>query len=260
MLEVTHVSHEYSVRGRTVLPILRDLSFRASRGEILSLIGPSACGKSTLLRIIAGLVQPRAGSVVVEGGSIASARKSHAISMVFQDPALVPWRSTLANVMMPGEISGFDAKTRRRKSVELLELVGLSGFENFEPKQLSGGMRQRAAIARSLLLEPRLLLMDEPLGALDQLTRERLQTDLLTALSPSSCTVILVTHDISEAVFMSDRVMVLTPAPASIAGMIEVHSPRPRGESFRTTKSFFGLCCAVRELLQSGGATRDKIE
>ncbi len=227
-----------------------DLSIRA--GEFVSLIGPSGCGKSTLLRCIADLLTPTGGSVSVFGESAAEARENRRYGMAFQAAGLFDWRRIAANIELPLEIAGWSAKARRDRAVEMLELVRLAEFAEHYPWQLSGGMQQRVAIARALSFEPRLLLMDEPFGALDEMTREYMQTELLRIHAETGTTVVFVTHSIPEAVYLSDRVVVLSPRPGRLHSVIEVDLG-PRDEDTRQAPDFFERTTEVRGALRSVG-------
>ncbi len=217
---------------------LKDVSLDVLPGSFVSLIGPSGCGKSTLLRIIADLLAATSGTVTVDGRSPAAARLDRQIGFVFQEPALLEWRRVLANVGLPLELRGASRAERDERASALLALVGLKGFEKSWPRELSGGMRQRAAIARALSSEPRVLLMDEPFGALDQITRDRLNMELVRIHEATRVTVIFVTHSIREAVLLSDRVVVMTPRPGQISRIINVPLARPRSLSTRADPEF----------------------
>jgi len=213
---------------------LRDISFGVRRGEFVALVGPSGCGKSTLLRIVAGLRPASCGNVAVDGRPVT--RPIAAVGMVFQAPVLLKWRSVLDNVLLPAELAGLDPKRYRDRARELLRLVGLGDFEAKLPRELSGGMQQRASLCRALLLDPPLLLMDEPFGALDAMTRDEMNLELLRIWGEGSSgvvgrdrkTVLFVTHSIPEAVFLADRVVVMTPRPGRVARVVHVGLPRPR--------------------------------
>jgi NitT/TauT family transport system ATP-binding protein len=232
---------------------LQDIDLELAPREFVSLIGPSGCGKSTLLRVIGDLIEPTAGTVRINGKSARQARNDGDYGIVFQDAVLFDWRSVTKNIALPLEMLGWDRARRKRRVAELLELVELTGFADHHPWQLSGGMQQRVAIARALSFEPPLLLMDEPFGALDEMTRERLNLELLSIWEQTGNTVVFVTHSISEAVFLSGRVMVMSPRPGRIAGSIEVDLPYPRTVETRETPRFFELVTQVRELLRSRG-------
>jgi NitT/TauT family transport system ATP-binding protein len=237
-----------------------DLDIHA--GEFVSLIGPSGCGKSTLLRIIGDLTGPTAGTVQVNGTPAARARRDRDYGMVFQAPVLFDWRSIQANVELPLEITGVSGAERRERAERMLDLVELGDFRRHHPWQLSGGMQQRAAIARALALEPQLILMDEPFGALDEMTRERMNDELLRIWERTGTTIVFVTHSIPEAVFLSSRVVVMSARPGRITDVIEVDLPRPRTDATRETERYFELVTAVREALRAGhgGAVAEPVD
>jgi NitT/TauT family transport system ATP-binding protein len=225
-----------------------DLAIRA--GEFVSLIGPSGCGKSTLLRIIGDLIAPSRGTVVVNGKPADRARRDRDYGMVFQAPVLFEWRTVEDNVKLPLEIQGAGSAKRAARAREMLELVELGDFLRHYPYQLSGGMQQRVAIARALAFEPAILLMDEPFGALDEMTRERMNSEVLRIWERTGTTVIFVTHSIPEAVFLSSRVVVMSARPGRITKVIDVDLPRPRNEDTRETRRYFELVTEVREALR----------
>ena len=230
-----------------------DLDIEA--GAFVSLIGPSGCGKSTLLRAIADLVAPTGGELAVNGKAPGAARLDRDYGMVFQAPVLFDWRTVAENVALPLEILGWPADRRRARALEMLELVELDGFADHRPYQLSGGMQQRVSIARALAFEPRILLMDEPFGALDEMTRERMNDEVLRIWRRTGTTVVFVTHSIAEAVFLSTRVVVMSPRPGRITRAVDVDLPQPRDEATREAPRFFELVNEVRETLHaSGGA------
>ena len=233
---------------------LENIELDLEPGEFVSLIGPSGCGKSTLLRVIGDLTPPSAGTVEVNGKSAPRARLDHDYGMVFQDSVLFDWRTVSKNVGLPLELLGWDRAKRKQRVEEMLRLVELQGFGDHYPWQLSGGMQMRVAIARALAFEPALLLMDEPFGALDEMTRERLNIELLEIWRRMQSTVVFVTHSISEAVFLSTRVIVLSPRPGRIAGSVVVDLPQPRTNDTREDTRFFELVTEVRELLRGVGA------
>src|SRR5213596_3223241 len=228
---------------------LDGIDLEVEPGEFVSLIGPSGCGKSTVLRIVGDLVQPSAGSVLVNGKPAHRARLDHDYGIVFQDAVLYDWRTVAKNVSLPLEMVGWSRARRKERVRELLELVELTGFESSRPWQLSGGMQQRVSIARALSFDPALLLMDEPFGALDEMTRERLNLELLRIWEKAGSTVVFVTHSIPEAVFLSTRVVVMSARPGRIAGIVDVDLPRPRGVATREEPRFFELVTRVREQL-----------
>ena len=223
-------------------------------GEFVSLIGPSGCGKSTLLRIIGDLTKPTAGTVQVNGKPAERARRDHEYGIVFQDAVLYDWRTVAKNISLPLELLHWNRARRNARVKDMLELVELSGFESHHPWQLSGGMQQRVSIARALSFSPTLLLMDEPFGALDEMTRERLNSELLRIWEETSSTVVFVTHSISEAVFLSTRVVVMSARPGRVAGLVDVDLPQPRASATREEPSFFELVTRVREQLAAAGA------
>jgi len=229
---------------------LTGIDFEVGQREFISLIGPSGCGKSTLLRAVGDLISPTAGTVEVNGKSAHQARLDREYGMVFQAPVLFDWRTVEANVRLPLEVTGYPKGKRDAMVKEKLELVELGGFAKHYPHQLSGGMQQRVAIARALALQPSLLLMDEPFGALDEMTRERLNAELLDIWSETGTTVVFVTHSIPEAVFLSSRVVVMSPRPGRIAETIEIDLPYPRGEATREEDRYYELVTEVREALR----------
>jgi NitT/TauT family transport system ATP-binding protein len=233
------------------LEALRDVSLEVMAGEFVTVIGPSGCGKSTLLRLAADIVRPTSGSVRICGQPPAAARRARAYSMVFQDPALLPWRTVRENVELPLEIGGAPPLTRRAAAQQAIDLVGLSGFERARPAQLSGGMRQRTAIARALTLSPQVLLMDEPFSAVDELTRDRLNLELMDLWQRTGAAVLFVTHSIEEAVFLSDRVIVLTRRPGQVAASFTVDLPRPRTLQMKRAAATFTWTARLREALEA---------
>ena len=235
--------------GPSAVTALESIDLTIRQGEFVSLIGPSGCGKSTLLRLIADLTPPTTGTLTINGKPAARARLDRDYGMVFQAPVLMDWRTVAKNIELPLEIMGFDKTERGRRSADLLRLVELEGFGERHPWQLSGGMQQRVAIARALAFDPKLLLMDEPFGALDEMTRERLNGELLNVCRETGATALFVTHSISEAVFLSTRVVVLSPRPGRIARVVDVDLPRPRNEKTRALPRFFELVTTVREHL-----------
>ena len=252
-LEFQNLQVIYSgAQGASAVHALEEINFAVSDGEFVSLIGPSGCGKSTLLRVVADLSKPTRGKVQVGGETPSAARLKRKVGFVFQDPALLEWRRVLQNVALPLEIKGVSRREREKSAQELIELVGLKGFERSYPRQLSGGMRQRAAIARAMSTNPEVMLMDEPFGALDQITRDRLNMELLNLSQRKRMTVLFVTHSIHEAVLLSDRVFVMTPRPGRISGEIEVDLPRPRNLESRESDTFIKLVKHGVRLLERG--------
>jgi NitT/TauT family transport system ATP-binding protein len=219
--------------------------------EFVCLIGPSGCGKSTILGIIAGLTKPSFGALKIDGKSIDVARQSHQIGLVFQDAVLLPWRTVYENVSLPLEVLKFPRSERPERIKMVVDLVGLTGFERRYPHELSGGMRQRLGIARALSFDPQVLLMDEPFGALDAITRDKMSIELLRIWEQQQKTVVFVTHSISEATLLSDRVVVLTPRPGRIAAIIDNPLPRPRPLHMRDSCEFVALSRQLRNLLET---------
>ena len=233
---------------------LRDVSLTVQRGEFVSVIGPSGCGKSTLLRLAADILQPTSGSVAVLDGTPAVARRARRFSMVFQDPVLLPWRTVQQNVELPLELAGRPAAQRRGAAKRTLSLVGLDGFEAARPEQLSGGMRQRAAIARALTLEPDVLFMDEPFAAVDEITRDRLNLELLGIWERTRAAVVFVTHSLEEAVYLSDRVVILSRRPGRVSAELAIGLPRPRPLDVKRTQAAFELTSRCRLALEQASA------
>ncbi|GIW27567.1 MAG: sulfonate ABC transporter ATP-binding lipoprotein [Meiothermus sp.] len=231
---------------------LKDANLEIAQGEFISLIGPSGCGKTTLLRLLADLIQPSSGTIRIGGKSPEEARKARAYGYVFQAPTLMEWRNVLSNVMLPLEVMNFPVQERRARAERMLALVGLEKFARHYPWQLSGGMQQRVSIARALAFDPQLLFMDEPFGALDEITRENLNLELLRLWRETGKTIIFVTHSIPEAVFLSTRIVVMTPRPGKIETVIPVDLPQPRTFETRETTRFFELATEVREALRKG--------
>jgi NitT/TauT family transport system ATP-binding protein len=229
---------------------LVDVDLTIRPGEFVSLIGPSGCGKSTLLRLVANLLEPTSGTVLVNGKPAAQARAEQDYGMAFQQSGLFEWRSVSRNIELPLELKGWDKAKRRARSKEMLELVKLGDFADHMPWQLSGGMQQRVAIARALAAHPPLLLMDEPFGALDEMTREHMQAELLQICARTGTTVVFVTHSIPEAVYLSNRVVVMSPRPGRITEIIDVDLGADRDEDTREATEFYGRITAVREALR----------
>ena len=251
LLEVQNLTKGY--RGSNGwLSVLEGLSFSVADGEFLCMVGPSGCGKTTLLRLVAGLEQPTGGHACLDGAVIDRPRR--AVGIVFQEPTLMAWRTVESNVTLPLEVAGVPKDKARRQARSLIDLVGLSGFEEAYPAQLSGGMAQRVALARALVHDPELLLLDEPFGALDALTRERMGRELLAIWEAHRKTVIMVTHSVSEAILLADRVLVLGPRPTSIVAELPVDVPRPRPPEILEMPGCSLLARQVREALDRSGA------
>jgi NitT/TauT family transport system ATP-binding protein len=253
VVRMAGVDKVFTSAGTTVTTALKGIDLDIRRGEFISLIGPSGCGKSTLLRIIGDLVAPTAGTVEVNGKPAARARLDRDYGMVFQAPVLFDWRTVEDNVKLPLELMGYDGARRTARAKQMLDLVELGDFIHHHPYQLSGGMQQRVAIARALAFEPSILLMDEPFGALDEMTRERMNQEILSIWEQTGITVVFVTHSIPEAVFLSSRVVVMSARPGRITEVIEVDLSRPRGVETREQRRYFELVTAVREALRRGG-------
>lgn len=250
------LSHVFT-DGREPLHVLDDVSIDVPRGQFTSIIGPSGCGKSTLLRIVGGLLEPSAGAVVIDGAGPHDAQRRHDIGIVFQEPALLPWRTVAGNVRLPLEIDG--SRRRGTNAESLLDLVGLSEFRDYYPHQLSGGMSQRVAIARALAVDPTLLLMDEPFGALDEITRGAMRYELLRiwasqAEAAARKTVLFVTHSITEAIVMSDRIVVINGRPGRVVADVAVELPRPRTQEIERGAPFLDYADHLRSLLVGAAA------
>jgi NitT/TauT family transport system ATP-binding protein len=250
-IAATGVSLTFATSDGTV-EALSDVDLQIAAGDFVTLIGPSGCGKTTLLRIIADLEQPSAGTLLVNGLTTEAARLRRQYGYVFQAPALYPWRTVEHNVMLPLEIMGFPAEERRARAARYLALVNLAGFERKFPWQLSGGMQQRASIARALSFDPALLLMDEPFGALDEITRDHLNEQLLRLWDQTGKTVVFVTHSIPEAVFLSTRIVIMSARPGRIIDVIDCDFPRDRTIEIRETPEFVKIAHRVRMGLRAG--------
>ncbi|CAN5337137.1 ABC transporter ATP-binding protein [soil metagenome] len=250
-INIRGLSKRFGIDEESVLA-LKNINCSIEQGSFVSVVGPSGCGKSTLLRIVAGLLPYGEGSVQMDGQPIIGTRRD--IGVVFQNSILLPWRTVLENVMLPAEILGLDIKASRARAMKLLQMVGLAGFENKQPLQLSGGMQQRASIARALLHDPKILLMDEPFGALDAMTREQMNLELQRIWAQSGKTVILITHSIPEAIFLGDVVFVMTARPGTLERVIRIDLPRPRSMDMMSMLGFADAAHEIRELFSHTGS------
>jgi NitT/TauT family transport system ATP-binding protein len=265
-VELVQVGKTFETIDGGTLVALQEIALRVEPGEFVSIVGVSGCGKSTLLRIVADIYAPSTGTATVHGRSPRVARKARDLGVVFQDPALLPWRDVAGNIRLPLDLAGRNEKGLRgrialdrvgrrngeaqARVLELIELVGLSGFDRARPQQLSGGMRQRVAIARALVLGPKVLLLDEPFGALDEITRQRMNLELLRIWAQTTTSALLITHSIPEAVFLSDRVLVMTPRPGRIFADVPIDLPRPRAPEMLREERFYAQVSAVSERLE----------
>ena len=247
-IKVSNVSKIFQAeQGTVALEALRDVSIDILPGQFVSFVGPSGCGKSTLLKLIGGLLEPTAGRVSVSGSEVTAPRRN--IGVMFQTPVLFPWRTVLENVLLPIEVFGLERGAATEKAREILRLVGLEGREGAYPRELSGGMQQRTALSRVLVIDPPIILMDEPFGALDEFTRERMNLELLRIWQERGQTIIFVTHSIAEAVFLSDRVVVMDTAPGRVLSVVDVPLPRPRSVDLMKSPEFASTVFEVREYL-----------
>jgi NitT/TauT family transport system ATP-binding protein len=245
-IEARLITQVYRTRTKQLVPSLDNVSISCDPGEFVTIVGPSGCGKSTLLKILAGLLRPTSGEVLLRGEPLTEPTRE--IGMAFQMPILLPWRNVTDNVLLAAQVQG-ERNAFRSRARELLELVGLVGFEDKYPRELSGGMQQRVAIVRALLTDPSILLMDEPFGALDAMTREQINVDIQAIWQAARKTFLLVTHSISEAVFLGDRVLVMTPRPGRMVMQVDVNLPRPRTLDVMTTPDFGEIVSTVRSAL-----------
>jgi len=252
IIDIAHLEKIFVTVRNERIHALSDISLSVHEREFVTVVGPSGCGKTTLLKILAGLVPLTSGTVSVDGRPVAAPRRD--IGIVFQNPVLLPWRTVMENVLLPAEVQAIPLGKARPRARDLLKMVGLADFEEKYPMELSGGMQQRAAISRALVSDPRLLLMDEPFGALDAMTREQMNLDLQRIWRESGKTVLLITHSIPEAVFLGDRVVVMTPRPGRIARMVEVPMPRPRPLDAMGDPVFGQLTSDIRRLLYGHGS------
>lgn len=257
VVSLKNVNKIFGSAGRPTTVALKDINLEIGRREFISLIGPSGCGKSTLLRAIGDLIEVTSGELLVNDKSARQARLNREYGMVFQAPVLFEWRTVLKNVELPLEIMGIPKAERTQRGRAMLKLVELQNFERHYPWQLSGGMQQRVAIARALAFRPELLLMDEPFGALDEITRERMNAELLRIWQETQTTVVFVTHSIPEAVFLSTRVVVMSARPGRISDIIPIDLPYPRNIETREHPRFFELVTTVREALRKGEEMRE---
>jgi len=246
LIAVADLEKTYATKARTQVRALAGISLDIAVGEFVTIVGQSGCGKTTLLKILAGLLPRSSGRVVLRGNAVD--RPSRDVGIVFQDPVLLPWRTVFDNVMLPVEVLGLDRAAHRARARDLLGLVGLDGFEDKYPHELSGGMRQRVAIARALVHDPSVLLMDEPFGALDAMTREFMNLELLRIWQASGKTVVFITHSIPEAVFLADRVVVMSARPGRVREIVAVDLPRPRDLDMMASDDFGVYARRIRHL------------
>jgi NitT/TauT family transport system ATP-binding protein len=252
LITVSQLEKTYTTtRGRSTVQALAGISLDIAGGEFVTIVGQSGCGKTTLMRILAGLLAPTTGTVALRGRAVEG--PSRDVGIVFQDPTLLPWRSVFDNVMLPVQVLGLDRDASAGRARTLLGLVGLQGFEDKYPHELSGGMRQRVAIARALVHEPSLLLMDEPFGALDAMTREFMNVELLRIWRESGKTIVFITHSIPEAVFLADRVVVMSARPGRIQEIVHVDLPRPRDLDMMASDDFGLYTRKIRHLFDTRG-------
>lgn len=249
VIEIKNVSKEFFIH-KEKLEVLRDISFCVEENNFISIVGPSGCGKTTLLKLIGCLMNVTSGEIFITGNASGLALGRHVFGFVFQEPALLAWRTARKNVELPGEI--LNNKEIIARSRYMLQLVGLEGFDSAFPRELSEGMKARIAIARALSFEPSILLMDEPFGALDEITRDRMNLELLRIWKEVKHTIIFVTHSTSEAIFLSDKIVVLSKRPGRIMEILDVRLPRPREANLRYTDEFLRLAKRIRGLLNNG--------
>ena len=256
LLRCSSVSLTYQLRDKSELVALQSMSLDVHDKEFIAIVGRSGCGKSTLLRLVSGLLTPTSGTIELDGKPVAGPRDD--VGIVFQSPVLLPWRSAMENVLLPIEFLKKDPAEYQERAKELLALVGLKGFENGYPRSLSGGMQQRVSISRALISDPRILLMDEPFGALDAMTREELSFELLRIWDERKKTVLFVTHSISEAVLLASRVVVMSPRPARVARIIDINLPRPRTLDMEFSDEFRRASDEIRDLIYSKNESQPK--
>ena len=252
LIDVDNLHKSYPKRGEGYLKALKSVSFQVQEGELVTVVGPSGCGKSTLLKILAGILSKTKGTVTLRDTPVTGPRRD--IGIVFQAPTLLPWRTVLGNVMIPVEVQDRDRKKYKERAIELLDLVGLGDFRESYPFELSGGMQQRVGIGRAMVSDPAILLMDEPFGALDAMTRERMNMWLLDIWEKSGKTILFVTHSIPEACLLSDRVIVLSPRPGTVARIVDIELPRPRDLDMYSTEEFGRHTREIRDLMHAKGA------
>ena len=240
-IEKTYLSRDGELKA------LKDISLQIFAGEFVSLVGPSGCGKTTLLRILGGLLQAENGMIRIDSQALTQPRQE--IGFVFQNPTLMPWRTVLRNVTLPLEVRGENGDEHKKRAMELLDLVGLLGFENSYPHELSGGMQQRVAIARALVYDPSILLMDEPFGSLDAITRSQMNLELLRIWQATGKTIVMVTHNIGEAIFLADRVLIMSARPGHIQAAVPVDLPRPRHPDMFYSEEFATLSHRIRDMM-----------
>ena len=252
MIHVSGLNKTYSTRGGNQIEALSNVNFTVQNGEFITVVGPSGCGKSTLLKILAGILRRTAGVVEIDGRQIEGPNRQ--VGVVFQAPVLLPWRTVMENILLPSQLHGKITEQNREDARKYLEIVGLAGFDTKYPNELSGGMQQRVGIARALAHDPALLLMDEPFGALDAMTRESMNLDLLRIRAASKKTVLLVTHSIPEAVFLADRVIVMSPRPGRITEILNVDLPAERRLEMINSAPFGEVVSHIRKHFSSQGA------
>ena len=252
LVEITGLQKIYTTKDGNSIHALKDINLAIAKGEFISVVGPSGCGKTTLLKILAGILQGSSGEATIEGRALSG--PSREIGVVFQAPVLLPWRNVLQNVMVPIEVQKRERGKFEERARQLLVMVGLSGFESKYPNELSGGMQQRVGICRALVHDPSFLLMDEPFGALDAMTREQMNEELQRIWTDSKKTVLLVTHSIPEAVYLADRVVVMTPRPGRIVDVVSIDLPRPRTLAMHNTPEFGRFAARIRAHFNSSGA------
>ena len=253
MIAVDHLTMRYGGTSADGVVALSDITFSVADGEFVAIVGPSGCGKSTLLKILAGLLDGFTGQARLNGVAIDKPRRD--IGIVFQSPVLFPWRTVLGNVMLPADVQRLDKTQMKKRALDLLSLVGLTGFEKRYPRELSGGMQQRVGIVRALIHDPALLLMDEPFGALDAMTREQMNVELQRIWMDRRKTVLFITHSTAEAVYLADRVIVMTPRPGKIADELTIDLPRPRPLEVMNTEAFGAYVRRIRKALNAGSGT-----